>query len=48
MRIVHDSETGVDQSLQGRINALEAMYEAGNITKKQYSDLVYALKNPGR
>ena len=48
MRIVHDSETGVDQSLQGSINALDAMYEAGNITKKQYSDLVYALKNPGR
>ena len=48
MRIVHDAETVVDHSLQGRINELEAMYEAGNITKKQYSDLVYALKNPSR
>ena len=48
MRIIHDTETGVDQSLQGRINALAAMYEAGNITKKQYTDLVYALRNPGK
>ena len=48
MRIIHDTDTGVDQSLQGQINALAAMYEAGNITKKQYNDLVYALRNPGR
>ena len=35
-------------STQGQLMALESMYENGNITKKQYSDLVYALKNPGK
>lgn len=35
-------------STQGQLMALDAMYEAGNITKKQYSDLTYALKNPGK
>lgn len=35
-------------STQGQLMALDAMYEAGNITKKQYSDLMYALKNPGK
>ena len=36
------------RSNSGQIMALEAMYENGNITKKQYTDLVYALKNPGK
>ena len=35
-------------STQGQLMALESMYKNGNITKKQYSDLVYALKNPGK
>lgn len=35
-------------STSGQIMALEAMYENGNITEKQYKDLVYALKNPGK
>lgn len=35
-------------STQGQLMALESMYENGNITKKQYSDLAYALKNPGK
>lgn len=35
-------------STQGQLMALESMYENGNITKKQHSDLVYALKNPGK
>ena len=35
-------------STQGQLMALESMYENGNITKKQYGDLVYALKNPGK
>ena len=35
-------------STQGQLMGLESMYENGNITKKQYSDLVYALKNPGK
>lgn len=36
------------RTTSGQIMALEAMYENGNITKKQYSDLVYAVKNPGK
>lgn len=36
------------RTASGQVMALEAMYENGNITKKQYSDLVYALRNPGR
>ena len=35
-------------STQGQILALDAMYENGNITKKEHTNLVYALKNPGR
>lgn len=35
-------------STSGQIMALEAMYENGNITERQYKDLVYALKNPGK
>ena len=40
--------TGNARTTSGQVMALEAMYENGNITKKQYSDLVYALRNPGR
>lgn len=36
------------RTTSGQVMALEAMYENGNITKKQYSDLVYAVKNPGK
>lgn len=36
------------RTASGQVMALEAMYENGNITKKQYSDLVYAVKNPGK
>ena len=36
------------RTTSGQMMALEAMYENGNITKKQYSDLVYAVKNPGK
>lgn len=36
------------RTTSGQVKALEAMYENGNITKKQYSDLVYAVKNPGK
>ena len=35
-------------STQGQIMALDAMYENGNITKQEHTNLVYALKNPGR
>ena len=35
-------------STQGQIMALDAMYENGNITKREHTNLVYALKNPGR
>ena len=35
-------------STQGQILALDAMYENGNITKKEHTNLVYALKNPSR
>ena len=35
-------------STQGQILALDAMYENGNITKQEHTNLVYALKNPGR
>lgn len=35
-------------SITLKIMALEAMWEAGNITEDQYKDLVYALKNPGK
>lgn len=35
-------------STQGQILALDAMYENGNITKQEHTNLVYALKNPSR
>ena len=35
-------------STQGQILALDAMYENGNITKQEHTNLVNALKNPGR
>ena len=35
-------------STQGQIMALDAMYENGNITKQEHTNLVNALKNPGR
>ena len=31
-----------------QIQALAAMRDEGNITQKQYSDLVYAIRNPNR
>lgn len=40
--------TKASHNTAGRIMALEAMYESGNITRQQYSDLVYALRNPGK
>lgn len=35
-------------SVSDRILAIEAMYEAGNITEKQKKDLIYALQNPSK
>lgn len=44
--IVEASKTG--SSVNDRILAIEAMYEAGNITAKQKKDLIYALRNPSK
>lgn len=33
---------------EGRIAGIEAMYEAGNIDKKQRNDLIYAIKNSSK
>ena len=44
--IVEASNTG--SSVNDRILAIEAMYEAGNITATQKKDLIYALRNPSK
>ena len=44
--IVEASNTG--SNVNDRILAIEAMYEAGNITAKQKKILIYALKNPSK
>lgn len=44
--IVEASNTG--SSVNDRILAIEAMYEAGNITAVQKRDLIYALQNPSK
>ncbi len=38
----------VGNNMTDRIAALKAMYQAGNITKKQLDDLTYSLKNPSK
>ena len=43
-----NNAVGVGSSVNDRVLALEAMYEAGNITLKQKNDLIYALKNPSK
>lgn len=44
--IVEASKAG--DSVNDRILAIEAMYEAGNITAEQKKDLIYALQNPSK
>ena len=44
--IVEASNAG--SSVNDRILAIEAMYEAGNITAAQKRDLIYALQNPSK
>ena len=44
--IVEASNAG--SSVNDRILAIEAMYEAGNITATQKKDLIYALRNPSK
>lgn len=43
-----NNAVGVGSSVNDRVLAIEAMYEAGNITLKQKNDLIYALKNPSK
>ena len=40
--------TTVGSSVSDRVTAIEAMYEAGNITESQKNNLIYALKNPSK
>lgn len=41
-----NAATSVGTSTSDRILAIESMYEAGNITEAQRTDLIYALRNP--
>ena len=47
-RALNEATEFAGSSTTMQIQALAAMRDEGNITQKQYSDLVYAIRNPNR
>ena len=47
-RALNEAQQFAGSSTTMQIQALAAMRDEGNITQKQYSDLVYAIRNPNR